>query len=462
MPFSLLKMIIHAPVAPVLGFVVILAFSACATTGKHRDTSVDSSFESLLDAVVRIDVWETDFSGGAARTSRGVGSGVIMSESGYVLTNAHVVGSRSERIVITLNSLERVEGTWVGWDHWTDLAVVRLDMDEVRERSLKFAVAQFGDSSRLKPGDQVFAVGTPNGLSRTVSSGIVSNTDRYFEASRGVRGFETGTFNTWLQTDAAINPGNRGGPLVLGDGRVIGINTRGYLGANNLGFAVPSRICVDVMESLIAQGEKTRSYVGLQGAPLQDLESFFRLEMNQGVLVESADPGSPAANQDLRAGDIILSVYGQLVEGRFPEQVPGFQNEIAELSVGSEVSMRVLRSGQEKEIKLTTEPLESRFGEEDAVESWGIAVRDITRRGARIDRLETDDGVQVTSVQNDYPAERAGIRSGDIILKVNRESITDLDELHGIVDAVAQETDGDKVLFEVMRGIQVRYVVMEL
>ena len=103
-----------------------------------------------------------------------------------------------------------------------------------------------------------------------------------------------------------------------------------------------------------------------------------------------------------------------------------------------------------------------RFGEEVAVECWGIAVRDITRRGARIDRLETDDGVQVTSVQNDYPAERAGIRSGDIILKVNRESITDLDELHGIVDAVAQETDGDKVLFEVMRGIQVRYVVMEL
>src|SRR5690606_33713935 len=124
------------------------------------------------------------------------------------------VSDKAIDISVTLANLERVNAQFIGWDHWTDLALIQLDMDEVEERGLNFATAEFGDSDALYPGQTVYAAGTPNGLSRTVSRGIISNTNRYFEGADGVRGYETGSFNTWLQTDAAINPGNSGGPLV--------------------------------------------------------------------------------------------------------------------------------------------------------------------------------------------------------------------------------------------------------
>ena len=192
-------------------------------------------FNRLLDAVVRIDVREIEFTDGAKRITGGVGSGVIISSDGLVLTNAHVVCPQAVEVSITLASLERVNARLVGWDHWTDLALLRIDLDAIKRRNLSFTAAEFGDSDELFVGQTVYAVGTPHGLTRTVTRGIISNNDRYFEDSRGVNGYETGAFNTWLQTDAAINPGNSGGPLVTEDGKVIGINSRGYIGADNLG-----------------------------------------------------------------------------------------------------------------------------------------------------------------------------------------------------------------------------------
>ena len=184
--------------------------------------AMSRGFNQLLEAVVRIDVREVVFESGARRYSAGIGSGVILSADGLVLTNAHVVSPRAVELSITLSNLERVGATLVGWDHWTDLAVLRIDVADARRRGLKFATAEFGDSAKLFPGQTVFAVGTPHGLTRTVTRGIISNNNRYFEDSTGVGGYETGAFNTWLQTDAAINPGNSGGPLVTEDGRVVG------------------------------------------------------------------------------------------------------------------------------------------------------------------------------------------------------------------------------------------------
>ena len=149
---------------------------------------------------------------------------MILSPDGIILTNAHVASPRAVELNITLSNLERVGAELVGWDHWTDLAVLQINMDEVKRRGFKLTHAQFGDSATLYPGLEVFAVGTPHGLTRTVTRGIVSNKNRYFEDNRGINGYETGTFNTWLQTDAAINPGNSGGPLVTGDGKVVGIS----------------------------------------------------------------------------------------------------------------------------------------------------------------------------------------------------------------------------------------------
>lgn len=441
-----------------------LAFlnSGCTTLSSASNRGAShTGFSQLLDAVVRIDVWETRLESGAERTGRGVGSGVIMDSEGYILTNAHVVSPQATRIVVTLNSLERVEAELVGWDHWTDLAVIRMDMKEVEEKNLAFSVARFGDSARLQPGIDVLAVGTPNGLSRTVTRGIISNTNRYFEARRGVRGYETGNFNTWLQTDAAINPGNSGGPLVLKDGRVIGINTRGYLGANNLGFAVPSEIAEDVMAELIADGIKKRSYIGINPSPLQDLESFFKVDMNAGVLVESADTGSPADLAGLRAGDIIMAINGESVDGRFPEQLPIFQRKIAESAVGSEVAVDLQRNGSTMTLKIPSELLESRMGDEAALAEWGISVRDLTLRVAREQRFDSDDGAQVINVQKGYPGQDAGLMAGDVILSVNRRKIANLADLKQVFENWVATDPQEDALLEVLRNYRVQYLVLK-
>jgi serine protease Do len=356
-------------------------------------------FNELLDAVVRIDVRELTFEAGARRLASSIGSGVILSADGLVLTNAHVASPRAVELSVTLANLERVNARLVGWDHWTDLALLRLDMAEVKRRQLKFAHASFGDSGRLQVGETVYAVGTPFGLTRTATRGIVSNNNRYFEDASGVNGYETGMFNNWLQTDAAINPGNSGGPLVLADGRVIGINARGYVGADNLGFAIPSNIASRVMAELVRSGSFVRSYLGLVPRDLQDFESFYALSLNNGMLINNVDRDSPAARAGIRGGDVLLAVNGTKVDGRFPEQLPPIQNLIASQPVGAKLKLTVKRGADLRDYEVTTEKLESRVGEEWAFEKWGLSVRKVSRSYARENQLSDDFGVLVIGVQ---------------------------------------------------------------
>lgn len=420
---------------------------------------VKAGFARLLESVVRLDVWTTTFAGGAEQTQRGVGSGVIISELGQILTNAHVANPYAERVRVTLNSLETVEAEFVGWDHWTDLAVVQLDLDEVEERGLIFAYADFGDSAALEPSDPVFAVGTPNGLTRTVTRGIISNTDRYFQGRTVSGGYETGEFNTWLQTDAAINPGNSGGPLVTPTGEVIGINTRAYLGSNNLAFAVPGNVARDVLAKLIAEGSVTRSYVGLVPGPLQDLENFFQLETNQGMLVQNVDPGSPADEAGLTAGDIVLEIDGQAVDGRFPEQLPSILHSIAARPVGSEIEITLKEGEITRNLTLLTEPLKSRVGDKKAFADWGMAVQKISRAVAREEKLENDDGVRIIGVQPGYPAAEANLRRNQDIIAVNREPLNSLEQLEAVYEAY--EANPQRVLLEVRQNHQVSLRVLK-
>jgi serine protease Do len=399
---------------------VLLAFALPA------QAAMSKGFNQLLDAVVRIDVREVAFESGARRYTASIGSGVILSADGLVLTNAHVASPRAVELSITLSNLERVSAKLVGWDHWTDLALLRIDVADAKRRGLKFATAEFGDSAKLYPGQTVFAVGTPHGLTRTVTRGIISNNNRYFEDTTGVNGYETGAFNTWLQTDAAINPGNSGGPLVSEDGKVVGISSRGYLGANNLGFAIPAAIAKKVVAELVRTGAITRSSIGLVPGALQDLENFYSLALNTGVLINSVAPGSPAARAGLRGGDILLAIDGAKIDGRFPEQLPPIQNLIASQPVGAKLKLTYKRGAQTNETVVVTEKLESRIGEEWALEKWGLSVRKVSRTYARENQLLSDTGVIVLGVQSGFPAEVAGLSRGDIITKINQQPIDSL------------------------------------
>jgi serine protease Do len=416
-------------------------------------------FNQLLDAVVRIDVREVAFEDGVKRFASSIGSGVILSEDGLILTNAHVASPRAIEINVTLANLERVGAKLVGWDHWTDLALLRLDLTEVKRRGLKFTHADFGDSDALYPGATVYAVGTPHGLTRTVTRGIISNTNRYFEDSRGVNGYETGSFNTWLQTDAAINPGNSGGPLVTEDGHVVGINSRGYVGADNLAFAIPSSTARRVVEALVRDGTITRSYVGLVPGVLRDLESFYALALNTGMLINSVDPGSPAAKAGLRGGDILLAIGDIKVDGRFPEQLPPIQNLIASNPVGTALKLVVKRGPTTQDYTVVTEKLESRVGEEWALEKWGLSVRKVSRTYARENQLASDVGVLVIGVQSGYPADVAGLSRGDIITKINQQPVTSLDVARAA--HAAYEAHPEPTLFEAERLRRVSLYILK-
>ena len=439
--------------APALLLVAALLAPVPALAG------MSSGFNRLLEAVVRIDVREVTFEAGARRFVAGVGSGVVLSRDGLVLTNAHVASPHAVEISITLPSLERVDARLVGWDHWTDLALIRLNLDEVRRRGLSFQPATFGDSDALYAGETVYAVGTPYGLTRTVTRGIISNNRRYFEDTEGVRGYETGSFNTWLQTDAAINPGNSGGPLVTEDGRVVGINSRAYVGADNLGFAIPANVAKRIVDGLLARGSITRSYIGLVPGTLQDLERFYALALNTGLLINSVDPGSPAARAGLRGGDILLAINGQKVDGRFPEQLPPIQNMIASLPVGSMVRLTLKRGSQTMEVPVVTEKLESRVGEEWAFDKWGLGVRKVSRAFARENQLDDDVGVIVLGVQAGFPARVAGLAAGDIVTKINQQPITDLATLKSIYERWAAKPEN--LLVEAMRERRISLYVLK-
>lgn len=416
-------------------------------------------FNRLLDAVVRIDVREAAFEAGARRFVAGIGSGVIVSEDGLVLTNAHVVSPRAVAITVTLANLEQVSAALVGWDHWTDLAVLRLDRAEIGRRRLKFAHAEFGNSDKLFAGEEVYAVGTPHGLTRTVTRGIISNTARYFEDTAGVNGYETGAFNTWLQTDAAINPGNSGGPLVTEEGKIIGISSRAYLGANNLGFAIPGTTAKRVLDQLVRSGSISRSYIGLVPKPLRDLENFYALEMNTGLLVNSVDPGSPAAKAGLRAGDIVLSINGTKVDGRFPEQLPGIQYLVSSQPIGSTLRLTVKRGAETRDYAVPTEKLESQMGEEGAYERWGLSVRKVSRAFARANQLESDAGVVVIGVQPGFPADVAGLSRGDVITKINHAPLATLEQMKAA--HAAYQTAPAPTLFEVQRERRVSLFIIK-
>ncbi len=375
----------------------------------------------------------------------GLGSGFIVKvdkkkKKVYLLTNNHVIENATV-IKVKFKNGTVLKGEVVGKDKLSDVAVVSVPFEEDIEKYAEKYKLKLGDSDKLKVGQSVIAIGSPLGLTETVTMGIVSALDREIEGHPG-EGF--------IQTDAAINPGNSGGPLINVDGEVIGINTAIIMGAQGLGFAVPINQAKWVMDQILKYGKVKRSKIGVYIQPLTpELAKHFGVK--KGVLVSQVQKGGPAEKAGIKPGDIIIAVNGKEVE-----DVNDLQKLIMRNPPGTKVKITVIRNGKKKDIEVVTTSWEE---EEDVKGSmqeleakYGLIVKDITPELVEKYRIpKVPYGVLVYGVKYGSPADQAGLRSGDIILTVNKKPVKSAEDFWKIVKK-AEKKGADSVLLYVQRG----------
>jgi len=436
---------------------LMLAMLATSATADVQ-TRIFAARDKVLPALVHIQPVVKNYRTGELEKQAVVGSGIVFHPDGYVVTNYHVAG-KAERIICTLHDKEIVTAEYIGGDPLTDISVIQLDLSDYTGT---IRIAEFGNSDEIEVGQYVLAMGSPLSLSRSVSAGVISTRDRYFSPDvRLPSGERTGRYNLWIQTDAAINPGNSGGPLVDLEGRVVGINSRASFFANNLGFSIPINVVKDVTAAILTDGKVTRSWIGLHCQALQELEEYFGTTAHSGVLVSSIDPGSPAENAFLKAGDIILEVDGTPVSARFVEELPHFYALIAAKEPGSEITLMVHRDDETYTFTVPTKRLSDLQGEDFECKEWGFTVKAITQQMQIENQLQDTSGVYVTGVKAARPAGEGGLRRGDVITTVNRTSISSLGGF--ITNYQALDLEGEnKILLTVSRNGATRFVFLEI
>ncbi|MGH7132788.1 MAG: PDZ domain-containing protein [Phycisphaerales bacterium] len=397
---------------------------------------ITSAKDKVFPALVNIRVITANYYGGKETKGGATGSGTIISKEGHILTNQHVVND-GVKFRVTLADKQEISATLVGEDPMTDLAILKLDTSQLKDGSKDFAVATLGDSDKLQVGDTVMSMGSPFALSRSVTLGIVSNTERVFAGRTGELdemegdGGPQGTFTRWIQHDALINPGNSGGPLVNLFGQVVGVNTRGGSG---LGFATPSNHARDVADKIIKFGEVPRSFLGLS------LRTIDKTGYSQGVLVNSVvdNPPGPAAKAGMKAGDLITQINGKPVTAKFAEEIPALQRLLADTPIGATIAFDVLRNGQAQQINVVTDKMLKGEGDQTSVRAWGLSIEQITEAQAREMRRPNTDGVLVIGARSGGPVATAepSLGFGDVILSVGGKKVDNLKGFLAIYKAV--------------------------
>ena len=443
---------------------VLLLLAGCAqpaasspAPSNPAQAAIHSARDRVYPALVMVSARWDVYKGGARERAGGTGSGTIIDPVGHVLTNYHVAG-KADVIHCQLCNKEVVEARLIGADPWTDLALLQLDMDEVRRKAPMASWAVLGHSAEVQVGDLVLAMGAPLGQPRSVSLGVVSNTERVLsESFRLPTGEETGLFNVWLQTDASINPGNSGGPLVDMEGRVIGVNSRVLNNAEGIGFSLPIDIAKDVVYRIMAGGRVRRSWLGLDFQPGRDLEGLAGGDP-AGAYVREVEAGSPADAAGVRPQDVLVSLEGSPVPGRYPDEIFDLRRRIASIPVAQEVQAVFRRGGKDLPLSLTTAELGASLGEDRVFPRWGLSVREITDRMGRQMGLE-EEGVYVTGVRG--PAQRAGLMEKDIIVRVSDIAIESLDALQAEHDRLAGQGRAHAKV-QVLRGRVSHFVSLRM
>jgi serine protease Do len=381
---------------------------------------------------------------------QGLGSGVIVTKDGYILTNNHVVDG-AEEVKVALQDGREFTAKVIGRDPKSDVAVIRIDAKDLPALSM-------ADSDQVEVGDLVLAIGNPFGIGQTVTTGIVSATGR-----AGAIGLD---YEDFIQTDAAINPGNSGGALVDAEGRLIGINTAilSRSGGNQgIGFAIPVNLARDVMESLVKDGRVTRGYLGVM---IQDLTPAlaeqFNLKNSGGALVGDVTEKSPASKAGLETGDIIVEFNGKKVTDSRHLKL-----EVARVKPGETVPVKVLREGANKTFKVTVNEIpgsdalaksDSKGPAEDTGTLNGVSVTDVDNRARQEFNLPANvRGAIVTEVDPDSAAAEAGLRTGDVIVEINRKPVKNAEEAVRLTERV----DSKKTLLRVWRDGGSRFVLVD-
>ncbi|SMO55450.1 Do family serine endopeptidase [Fodinibius sediminis] len=390
---------------------------------------------------------------------QGLGSGVIVSRDGYILTNHHVVEDADE-VEVKLYNDKRYNAKVVGTDPQTDIAVLKVDAPDLN-------VIKLGNSEKLRVGEMVLAIGSPLQLElgHSVSMGIVSAKDRSIGILRQQAGYEK-----FIQTDAAINPGNSGGALVNMDGELVGINSAiaSRSGGNDgIGFAVPINIAKSVMESIIEHGRVVRGYLGISmgGEVDATMARALDLDKDYGVIIGSVEKDGPAGEAGLRKGDVIQTLNGEPVKSW-----DSFRTAIGTSSPGTEIDLTINRDGEMQEVTVTLgeqpEEMAVNQGRTEESESMdkelGFIVRNLTPEIARQLRVEPGlEGVVVTEITRGSSAQRQGLRRGDVITGINRQGVGNVREFREAMRA-ASESEEKVALLDINRQGNSQYIAIEL
>ena len=380
---------------------------------------------------------------------KNLGSGVVVSEDGFILTNNHVVADADE-ILVTLSTKEKFEpkkAKLIGRDPRTDIALIKIEVDK------SLSAARLGDSDKLRVGDWVVAIGNPFGLGHTVTAGIVSAKGRVIGA---------GPYDNFIQTDASINPGNSGGPLFNLDGEVIGINTAIFTrGGGNIGigFAIPINIAKSVMAQLKEKGKVVRGWLGVTIQIVTPaIQEKFGLKKAEGALIGEVTKGSPADKGSLKRGDIVISF-----DGREVKEMNSLPPMVADTAVGKKVEVIVIRKGKEKRLTVTVGELEeeTRMAATETPEieeSSGLSVQELTPELAESLSLKGEKGVVVSGVRRGSPAYEAGLQRGDLIQEIEKEPIRNMDDYKQIMRESASKK---QILMVVRHRGHTRYIILK-
>jgi serine protease Do len=370
-----------------------------------------------------------------SQIEHGIGSGIIISPDGYIVTNNHVIDGAVD-IAVTMKDRRIFKAKLIGADPLTDLAVIKIE-------GTNFPNAPWGNSTDLRPGQTVLAFGNPFGFRFTVTRGIVSGLNRPNPFSKNGRA--PGSF---IQTDAAINPGNSGGPLVDARGEVIGINT--FLVSNSdsfsgMGFAIPTQIVRPTVEALIKDGKVSHGYMGIGISDITpENAKFFHVDNNEGAVVTQVEDGSPASKAGVKVGDVIVELNGQKVLDASQLQI-----EVGQTQPGKEIKLDVLRDGKNETIPVTLEAMGARDHEGKEIGSnsngkprWGLGLADLTPELRQQIQASGDlHGAVIEQVQPGSSADNAGLQRGDVIVEVNRHAVQNSADVQKALAAVPKGQD---------------------